>query len=294
MTIKSIAKQTATIIRPLLSDIASRAVSIWAVVADAATDMNTKETGELKSELIASVGGYESLLTRAVAIGRFMNEAKLSESYMSKAYKVLGERIIGNLAQQKTEATEVKSAFDWAIDSKLLNTRNISLFKSDWRNEGLKVAQSNLVKASKETGNGNGNGNGNGKTESTEAKLERAEKNAEKATRKHNEVKEQLKKEQLQNVETKNRNAELVKLHNEVSALIGMAKDNKVSKVRLQGAILNLQAFVSETVIVADNTPIDRDAAKLERFNAKAKKAAAANKGIARKKAKEAAAAAAK
>lgn len=284
MSIKSIAQETGKRIKPLLTDIALHVVNIWAVVADSATDMNTTEVGEFNRELKAAVKGYDSLINRAVSIGRFMSEAKITETFMVKCYKVLGERIIGNLSQQKTEAIEIKAAMIWAMESGLISTRNVGEFKKDWSDNGLKVAQSNLVKASKETKKGKGKGKG--KEESDSVKLERATKNAEAATRKNNETKVALAKVKREKTEVQNRNNELAEA---ISKLVTLASDSKVSKKRLQGEILEMRAFITVTETVKDVEPIDENETEgFKKVNATNKRSNAARKGIARKAAKAA------
>ena len=285
MSIKSIAQETGKRIKPLLNDIALHVVNIWAVVADIANGMNTTEVSEFNRELKTAISGYDSLINRAVAIGRFMSEAKVSEAFMVKTYKVLGERIIGNLSQQKTEAEEIKTAMIWAMESGLINTRNVGEFKKDWSENGLKVAQSNLKKASKEETK-KGKGGSKGK-ESDSVKLERATKNAEAATRKNNETKVALAKVKREKTEVQNRNNELAEA---ISKLINLASDSKVSKKRLQGEILEMKVFITETATVSDiETKVDdKEKAGFKKVNATNKRSNAAKKGIARKKAAQA------
>ena len=285
MTIKSIAANTAQIIKPLLNDIAKNVVNIWGFIGGETLDMSGKEVGEFKTELQSRIKGYDSLIVRAAAIGRYMVSAKVSEAFMSKAYRALGERIIGNVCQQKVDdLADITAALKLGIDSGLLDTRNIGEFKKTWKDSGLKIAISDIKKnPTPEKGN-KGNGGGG---EDTANKLIKAEKNLEASRRNHNETKLTLAKVKGEVSATQKRNNALAAAIDRIASL---AADPKFPAKKLRGECLELRAFITQTETVAAD-PVDRDAAKLQRFAAKSKKAAAANKGIARKKAKEAAAA---
>ena len=284
MTIKSIAAQTAAVIRPLLNDIATNVVNIWGYIGGNVVDMNGKEVGEFKTELQAAVKGYDSLIVRAAAIGRYMVSAKVSEAFMTKAYRALGERIIGNVCQQKVDDyADITAALKFGIDSGLLDTRNIGEFKKTWKDSGLKIAISDIKKNPNPTkGKGKGNGGGG---EDTATKLVKAEKNLEASRRNHNETKLTLAKVKGEVSATQKRNNALAAAIDRIASL---AADPKFPAKKLRGECLELRAFITQTETVAAD-PVDRDAAKLDRFAAKSKKSRAAKKGLAKKAAAAAA-----